>query len=292
MRAVLPGTSVARLKALMAELGIRPNRRLGQNFLVDGRLLEAILEAAACDPETAVLEVGPGAGTLTAALLERGCRVLAVERDRRLASWLAGELAGEGRLRLLEGDVLRLDWRAAWCEAMRGATREMVVCNLPYAISGPLVRDLLGRERPAWERMVLLVQREFADRLLATPGEEAYGALTVLVRRYAAVERLRRVPPTAFWPVPEVDSSLVRLWPRAERPPREPFDSLVRAAFARRRKTLENTLLAWPGFGGRADRATVRRLCERAGIRPSSRAEELSVEEFERLAREAGGAEI
>ncbi|MDI3298452.1 MAG: 16S rRNA (adenine(1518)-N(6)/adenine(1519)-N(6))-dimethyltransferase RsmA [Bacillota bacterium] len=288
----LPGTSPAELKALLAELGVRPNRRLGQNFLVDGRVLRFTLEAAAAGPDAAVLEVGPGTGTLTAALLEAGSRVLAVERDRRLAAWLAGALAGEQGLRLLVGDVLRLDWRAVWRAEMGGAARALVVSNLPYAISGPFVRDLLGGDEPVWERMVLLVQREFADRLTALPGEEAYGALTLLVRRYARAERLRAVSPASFWPEPEVESALIRLWPLGERPPREPFESLVRAAFAHRRKTLENALQQWEGPGGRPDRATVRRLCQRAGVEPSLRAEELDVADFERLAREAASGGI
>ncbi|MDI3316207.1 MAG: 16S rRNA (adenine(1518)-N(6)/adenine(1519)-N(6))-dimethyltransferase RsmA [Bacillota bacterium] len=288
----LPGTSPRALKALLAELGVRPDRRLGQNFLVDARVLRSAVEAAELHAGDAVLEVGPGTGTLSAALLEAGCRLLAVERDRRLAGWLSQALAGQPAFHLLVGDVLRLDWRSAWRATFGPVERALVVSNLPYAISGPLVRDLVTADEPAWERLVLLVQREFADRLTAPPGTEAYGALTLLTRRYARVERLLRVSPASFWPEPEVESALIRLWPIRPRPPREPFESLVRVAFAHRRKTLENGLKGWRGPRGGLGRPEVERLCRRAGLDPAVRAEELDVADFERLARVVEAGEL
>jgi 16S rRNA (adenine1518-N6/adenine1519-N6)-dimethyltransferase len=265
------------LRELIARHEIVAHRRLGQNFLHDLNLTGRIARAAGTLADVTVVEIGPGPGGLTRALLAAGAgRVVAIERDRRCLAAL-GELAAAypNRLALVAGDALGLD-PTAFSEKPR-----KIVANLPYNIATRLLLGWLGQIRE-YESLTLMFQREVAERLVAAPRSKSYGRLSVLVQWLAEVEMLFDVPPRAFVPPPKVTSSLVRILPRSE--PVAPaaklaLERVTAAAFGQRRKMLRTSLkpLGLP----------VDQLLEHAGVAPSARAEELSVAEFCAIARAA-----
>ena len=252
------------------------DKRLGQHFLFDPAILDRIAAAAGPFGADPVLEVGPGPGGLTRALLERGvAELLAVERDPRCLAALAElEAAAGGRLRLIAADARQLD--IAGIAARR---RLVIVANLPFNIGTELLLGWL-HALDAVRRMVLMFQKEVAARLVAPPGSAAYGRLSVLAGRLCRVERLFDLPPGAFTPPPRVHATVVRLTPREDRPPAAllaAIERVTRAAFGQRRKMLRSSLRI---LG--VDPVT---LCEAAGVDPGQRAQELPIEAFERLAR-------
>ncbi|MFB3817202.1 MAG: 16S rRNA (adenine(1518)-N(6)/adenine(1519)-N(6))-dimethyltransferase RsmA [Candidatus Methylomirabilales bacterium] len=279
---------LARTRALLDAHGLAPRKARGQHFLIDPRVRDAIVQAADVTPGSTVLEVGPGTGVLTEALLRAGARVLAVELDRGLAGLLQETLGGHPGLTLWVEDALRLDFAARLRDhPARGAIR--VVANIPYYITSPLILHLL--EQPGLFRLLALtIQREVAERLAAGPGEKAYGALTLACQYRAEVRTALHIPRGAFYPVPEVESRLVRLDVRPAPPVRVPSPerlfAVVRAGFGQRRKTLRNALR---GAGWTA--APVEAALAAAGIAGSRRAETLSLEEFARLAAALPGPE-
>jgi 16S rRNA (adenine1518-N6/adenine1519-N6)-dimethyltransferase len=224
----MPGGG-ARVRALLNELGVRPDHRRGQHFLVDDSVLTRQVQAAQLDSSDTVLEIGAGLGVLTRELAERAGTVVTYESDRRLAEHLREEVPGNVDLRA--EDALKAEW----------PSMDKVVANIPYSISSPLLFRIL--ETPM-ALAVLLLQREFADRLVAKPRTKAYGRLTVSTARLAKVELLEVVPPTAFYPQPKVESALVRLVPeeRFQVTDRALFDELLRVVFSARRKMLKNSL--------------------------------------------------
>jgi 16S rRNA (adenine1518-N6/adenine1519-N6)-dimethyltransferase len=256
-------------------------RALGQHFLVDGQVVERTLELASLAPGVPVLEIGPGRGALTRKLLQRGHPVLAVEIDPELAAAL--DRLDDERLEVVRADFLALD------AASRERFPRVVVANLPYA-TGTAILERLLEDPGRIDRMVVMLQREVADRLCAEPGSRAYGALTVLTALHARVRHGFRVPPGAFRPPPEVDSSVIRIdvdpAPRAEVRDEAGFRQVVRAAFAQRRKTLRNAL------GARFGREAAERALERAAIDPGRRAETLDLDEFARLAAAIGSGPL
>ncbi len=252
--------------------------RLGQHFLFDPRILSRIADAASLTPRDAVLEIGPGKGTLTAILAARAGSIIAIEKDPRLAADLGARFAGSN-VRLLEGDALEVPWPDV-----------TVVCgNIPYQITSPLIERALTPPRP--RVVVFLVQREVALRLAAAPGSKTYGALSVGVQLVARVEKLFTVRAGAFRPPPRVESAVVRLTP-LERPvaasPAEEAATraLIRAVFQRRRQQLQRSLRE--AFD--LQPSTVGGLLAAAGFNPASRAEELSPAEFVTLARALAAA--
>lgn len=263
--------------------GLRPKRSFSQNFLVARGVVERIADAVARPGPGTVVELGPGLGTLTAALLRRGLDVVAVERDREMIAVLEADLGAEPRLRVVPGDAATVDLAAL---APPGATLR-VAGNLPYAATGAILRNLLAH-RGAFDHAVLMMQREVRDRLLASSGTKAYGALTVFVTAGADVESLFLVPRGAFHPAPRVTSAVVRVSPR--HPPRaeetDAFRRVVRAAFQERRKTLRNALLS----DGILGRDAVDEALSAGGIDGRRRGETLSVEELAGLARSLTGA--
>ncbi|MGO0121641.1 16S rRNA (adenine(1518)-N(6)/adenine(1519)-N(6))-dimethyltransferase RsmA [Desulfothermobacter acidiphilus] len=277
------------VRALLARLGIRPRKRWGQHFLVCRGVLDKVIAAAELSPSDTVVEIGPGLGVLTSRLLERAGRVLAIELDPLLAAWLRSQLGDHPRLTLVCADALQCDLESMVLAA-GGTAPYKVVANLPYYLTSPLLVRLLTS---SWSvgLMVLMVQKEVALRLLATPGTKEYGSLSVLVQYRAVPSLVALVSPRNFYPPPEVDSAVVRLQVRT-RPPvevgdEELFFRLVRAAFAQRRKTLLNALAAaCPEWGKEGWRERLRA----AGIDPGRRGETLSLEEFARLARVSSGA--
>jgi 16S rRNA (adenine1518-N6/adenine1519-N6)-dimethyltransferase len=273
------------LRDLAERHGIRPTKTLGQNFIVDPNLARAIVADAAVGPGDRVLEVGAGLGSITVALADAGCDVLAVEFDRRVAPALREVVGDRPNVRIEEADAMRADWRALLAAAEAGGGEWAMVSNLPYNISVPLVVTLLERV-PAIERYVVMVQREVGERFVAGPGDDAYGTVSVRIAYRARAELVRRIPADVFWPRPNVDSVVVRLIPR---PPPVAVDPValfrvVDAGFAERRKTMTNALrrlLGVGGPGGGADDAT--RIQLAAGVDPPTRAERLSLEDFARI---------
>jgi len=263
------------LREVIRRAGLAPDKRLGQHFLLDPAILRRIALAAGPLEGATVLEVGPGPGGLTRALLEAGAaRLVAVERDPRCIAAL-GDLAAAagGRLELVEADALGFP-----IEGLAPPGALAIVANLPYNIATELLIGWL-RRADAIARMVLLFQREVALRLAAEPGRAAYGRLSVLAQLVCRVERLFDLEPGAFLPPPKVRSSLVRLVPRPDRPRAALLarvERLTAAAFGRRRQMLRRSLAPlWPD---------PQRVLEALGVPPTARAEELAPETFRRLA--------
>lgn len=258
--------------------GTRPKRALGQNFLVDPNIQRKIVRELDPRPEDVVLEVGPGHGELSQYLVGRCRRLVLVEKDRDLARGLRARWGDRPDVDVVEGDALRI----GLSEFVRDAAAVRVVSNVPYNITSPLVFAFLELE-PAAGRIVLTVQREVADRIVAPPGIKAYGALSVGVQAIAVASLAFRVGRQAFRPVPAVDSAVVRLEPRpdAAAVDRVALRTLTRACFNRRRKQLQKTLRTAPELSFAGDVGTV---LGRLSIDPSVRPEMLDPPTFVRLA--------
>jgi 16S rRNA (adenine1518-N6/adenine1519-N6)-dimethyltransferase len=254
--------------------GITLEHRLGQHLLVDRRVLEVIVEALTPGPGDAVLEIGPGIGTLTVELARRAARVVAVELDPACARVARRHTRGAGSVDVVQGDALRIE------PASLGlGSRWLAAGNIPYTITGALLTHLLEREDPP-QRAVLLVQREVAARLAAGAGD--WSLSTLAVRSLATIERITDVPPESFEPRPRVWSSVLRFTPAPawSAPERAAVLSIARAAFQMRRKTLRHGIAR--AFGGDADAAG--RALDAAGIDPGRRPGELDLEDWHRLA--------
>ena len=262
--------------------GLRPNKALGQNFLLDPGIAARIAEAATPSQGGTVLEIGAGRGALTRPLLCRAAKVLAFERDAKLTALLREQLGPTPGLELVCADALARDWRE---ELRPWPEPHTLAGNLPYVITGPVLERTVALA-PHVERAVFMVQREVAARVAAPPGSRTYGALSVFVQAAFAIDRLLTAKPGAFYPAPGVDSTVIVL--RALRPPRavesEAFRTVVRSAFGERRKMLRNT---WRALGGwsPAELADHAHAC---GIDLEARAETLDVEAFARMAARLG----
>jgi len=263
---------------VLAAHGLRPRKRLGQNFLVDPRLAQRIAEALPAG--SFVLEVGGGIGALTAPLARAARQLEVVEVDRGLAQILRERFARDAeQVKIIEGDILDLDLRAA----LEAKHPPRAICgNLPYSITTPLIERIV-EAADAWECALLMVQREYAKRLTARPGTPDYGSLTVFVAHFCDVESLFTAGAAGFYPAPNVASSVVKLQPRRS------LDSatddalllwIIRAAFAQRRKTLANSIAGQPGAPAHHDLAASIRA---AGLPADIRGERLALSDFERL---------
>ena len=240
----------AEVRGLSQALGIRPTKTLGQNFVHDAGTVRRIVRSAGVRPQDTVLEIGPGLGSLTLALLEAGARVVAVEIDPALARALPGTVADRmppaaGRLTLIQADALSITGPDSLGDAGPPPTR--LVANLPYNVAVPVLLTAL-EALPSLESVTVMVQAEVADRLAAEPGSRTYGVPSVKAAWYAAARRTLTISRHVFWPVPNVDSALVELVrrrPPATRATREQVFAVVDAAFAQRRKTLRKALAAF-----------------------------------------------
>lgn len=267
------------VRRLAAELDLRPTKQRGQNFVIDANTVRRIVRESGVGERDVVVEVGPGLGSLTLALLEVVARVVAVEVDDVLAVRLPATVAEHApdhadRLEVVLADAMTV-------QDLPGPAPTALVANLPYNVSVPVLLHLLAL-LPSLERGLVMVQAEVADRLAARPGSKVYGVPSVKAAWYADVRRAGAVGRTVFWPAPNVDSGLVA-WSRREPPTttasREQVFAVVDAAFAQRRKVLRGTLRTLAGSGERAEAALVH-----AGVSPTSRGESLEVGDFARIA--------
>ncbi|MBI5710294.1 MAG: ribosomal RNA small subunit methyltransferase A [Candidatus Eisenbacteria bacterium] len=278
------GSELTRVKRALAERGLAPRRRFGQNFLIREELAERIVEHCRLRDDDVAVEIGPGAGALTGRIAARVRRVIAVEKDAGLAAFLREELGELGRVEIVEGDFLEFDLAAA--AAAHGVEKVTVVGNIPYNITTPVIERIF-EQKHAVRGAVLLVQKEYAERLAAAAGSPEYGSLTLFARYHALLEPLMTVRAPAFWPRPGVDSMLVRFLLRDHPPVEAPSEALlfriIRGAFHMRRKQLMNTLEESLDLG----KETIERLCRHAGVDPKRRGETLTLEEFAKLARAA-----
>jgi 16S rRNA (adenine1518-N6/adenine1519-N6)-dimethyltransferase len=269
----------AQIRELAERLGVRPTKQWGQNFVVDANTVKRIVRMAGVTHDDAVVEVGPGLGSLTVALLAEAGHVTAVEVDPVLAAALPETIARlapahAAQLSLVHGDALHVD-------QLPGPPPTALVANLPYNVSVPVVLAFLERF-PSLERVLVMVQLEVAERLAAQPGSRTYGVPSVKAAWYAAVRLAGHVPRSVFWPVPNVDSglvSLVRRPPPASRASREDVFACIDAAFAQRRKTLRAALAGWAGSAPRAEA-----FLRAAGVDPRTRGEQLDIQAFADIA--------
>ena len=276
--------NVSTTRHILKSFNLRASKRLGQNFLIDKGIVDDIVCAADIAEGETVLEIGPGIGTLTQGLLEAGACVTAVELDKKLPAVLVETLAGYENLQIIQGDILKVDIS----QIMNGQPFK-VVANLPYYITSQIILTLLEKKLPI-TKLVTMVQREVAERMIATPeslsaakeSAKTHGALSVAVQFYTEPRIAFDVPPSAFLPSPEVISSVivcdVRQSPAVEVADDKFFFRVVRAAFGQRRKTLVNSL-AGAGF----TRELLLRALEISNIDPQRRAETLSLEDFAAL---------
>jgi 16S rRNA (adenine1518-N6/adenine1519-N6)-dimethyltransferase len=275
----------AEVRALAVELGLRPTKTLGQNFVHDANTVRRIVKAAQLSPEDVVCEVGPGLGSLTLGLLDVAAHVVAIEIDPRLAERLPLTVAERApelseRLTVLTADALRV-------AELADPQPTALVANLPYNVAVPVVLHLLEL-LPTLRHGLVMVQAEVADRLTAPPGNKVYGIPTVKAAWYARTRRAGSVPRSVFWPVPNVDSTLVgftRHDPPVTTASRREVFAVIDAAFAQRRKALRGALTGWAGSPMLAEQAL-----RAAGIDPTVRGETLTVVEFARIAEARGGS--
>ncbi len=280
----------------MADLGIPQNtiavlqkynfhfqKKFGQNFLIDERVLDRIISASEITKEDCVLEIGPGIGTMTQYLAERAGTVTAVEIDRALIPILEETLCDYSNVTVIHGDILKFDINQL-VQEKNGGRPIKVVANLPYYITTPIIMGLFEKQVPL-KSITVMVQREVAQRMQAQPGTKDYGALSLAVQYYAKAEVVANVPPNCFIPRPSVGSAVVRLL-RHERPPVQTKDearmfALIRASFNQRRKTLVNSL----GNAGELhiSKEQVFEALAQMGLSPTIRGESLSLEQFARL---------
>ena len=259
-------------------------KRYGQNFLIDPRVLEKIMNAAEIGPEDCVLEIGPGIGTMTQYLAERAARVVAVEIDGELIPILQETLADYKNVVLIQNDILKVDIKELAREYGNGRPLK-VVANLPYYITTPIVMGLLEGEAPV-ANITVMVQKEVADRMQAGPGTKDYGALSLAVQYYAKPYIAANVPPNCFIPRPNVGSAVIRLTLH-ETPPVQAEDpalmfKIIRASFNQRRKTLPNGIGNAPELPYTREQAAA--ALEKMGLSPAVRGEALSLSQFAELA--------
>ncbi len=283
------------LRNLFARRGVAPQHRYGQNFLIDLNIHELIVRAAELGPTDVVLEVGPGAGAMTALMAETVSAVVAVEIDPAMAQFTREAVSGRPNVRVIQADALAgkheinpvvLDNLRAGL-AIAPDRRLKLVANLPFHVATPIISNLLVHPELCPVLMVVTIQRELADRLVAEPNTDAYGALSVMVQALADVEVVRILPPKVFWPRPKVDSAVVKIVPRPEKRARIDdlpwFHAVVRRIFIHRRKNLRRVL--YSAWRGRWTKPEVDAFLESLDLTGQVRAESLNVDEWIDLAR-------
>lgn len=273
-----------RTKAILEAYGFSFKKSLGQNFLIEPNVLRNIVEAAGITSESGVIEIGPGIGALTEQSAKVAKRVLAYEIDRRLLPILRDTLAPYPHVDIYHGDVLKADVRSDVERVFEEGQDLAVIANLPYYVTTPIMMKLLEEELPV-RVMVMMMQKEVAERIAAAPGSKNYGSLSIAVQYYAEAETVFTVPKTVFVPQPNVDSAILRLIKR-DKPPVEVIDEayffeVIRGAFTQRRKTLLNNLSTY--FKDTLTKAETAAILQMLAIDPVRRAETISMAEFARI---------
>ncbi len=270
--------------AILQKYGFHFQKKYGQNFLIDPRVLDKIIEAAEIGPEDYVLEIGPGIGTMTQALADQAREVYAVEIDTKLIPILEETLKDYSNVTIVNEDIMKVDI-GALARDHNGGRPIKVVANLPYYITTPIIMALFEKEVPL-SSVTVMVQKEVADRMQVGLGTKDYGALSLAVQYYASPYIVANVPPNCFIPRPAVGSAVIRLT-RHEKPPVEVSDPdfmfrIIRASFNQRRKTLQNGLYNSPEL--QVSKEEVARALTQMGLSPSIRGEKLTLDQFARLA--------
>ncbi|WP_050613562.1 16S rRNA (adenine(1518)-N(6)/adenine(1519)-N(6))-dimethyltransferase RsmA [Bacillus testis] len=278
-----------RTKMILEKYGFSFKKSLGQNFLIDTNILQRIIDFAELDPErSGAIEIGPGIGALTEQLAKNSKKVVAFEIDQRLLPILEDTLSPYPHVKVIHEDVLKANVAQVMEEEFAALDDVMVVANLPYYVTTPIIMKLLEEKLPI-RGIVCMLQKEVADRIAAKPGTKEYGSLSIAIQYYTKAETVMIVPKTVFIPQPNVDSAVIRLTkrekPLVEVKDEDFFFTVTRASFAQRRKTIQNNLTS--GLpNGKEKKDLLLSALERAGIDPKRRGETLSIEEFGRLSDE------
>ncbi|WNS75541.1 16S rRNA (adenine(1518)-N(6)/adenine(1519)-N(6))-dimethyltransferase RsmA [Bacillus sp. DTU_2020_1000418_1_SI_GHA_SEK_038] len=274
-----------RTRAILEKYGFSFKKSLGQNFLIDTNILRRIVDHAELTEESAAIEIGPGIGALTEQLAKRSKKVVAFEIDQRLLPILQDTLSPYPNTKIIHEDVLKADVKGMIETELEGIHDIMVVANLPYYVTTPIIMKLLEDKLPI-RGIVCMLQKEVADRISAKPGTKDYGSLSIAIQYYTEAETVMIVPKTVFIPQPNVDSAVIRLTKRKEPAVsvqnEEFFFQIIRASFAQRRKTLLNNLTSYLP-DGKQKKEDILAALEQAEIEPTRRGETLSIEEFARL---------
>ncbi|MBM7614757.1 16S rRNA (adenine(1518)-N(6)/adenine(1519)-N(6))-dimethyltransferase RsmA [Alkaliphilus hydrothermalis] len=270
-------------KEMVSKYGFHFSKSLGQNFLVDYNIIEKIIRGAGITKDTNVIEVGPGAGSLTQGLSEAAKKVVAVEIDKKLIPILEDTLQGYENIKVINEDILKLDLHQLLKDEFDGGDIK-VIGNLPYYITTPIIMKFLEEKVPV-ESIIIMIQKEVADRMNAKPGNKDYGALSVAVQYYCTTEIITIVPPTVFIPQPKVDSSVIKLnvlkEPKVKVEREDIFFKVVKDAFGKRRKTLLNALSSGDL---QFNKDMVREVLKESNVDEKRRGETLSLDEFASIA--------
>lgn len=290
------------LSKRLTAAGLRPVSKYGQNFLIDLNLVELIARSAEIGPSDIVLEIGTGVGSLTSIMASQAGAILTVEIDQNLFQLASEELAPFPHVKMIQGDALKnkSTFRDDIMESIREAksrlpddSKFMLVANLPYNVATPIVSNLLHQDPPP-DRIVVTIQKELGERMVAGPGSKDYGALSIWIQATCRAEIVRILPPTVFWPRPKVDSAIVRLDVDHERrnaiPDLKYFHQTVRALFFHRRKFLRSVVIS--AMKGRLDKAAIDEILARLGHGETARAEELNLEQISDLVEALRQAEL
>ena len=272
--------SPSQIKETLDKYGFKFSKSLGQNFLIDGNIVRKIVREANITKEDYVLEIGPGMGTLTEELALNAKKVVAVELDRKLLPILDETLEGYDNVEIVYGDILKIDVKQLIEEKFNGGPVK-IVANLPYYVTTPIIGKLL-EDNLNLDSIIVMVQKEVAERMAAGPGSKSYGALSIFVNFYSHPKIVVKVPNTVFMPQPKIDSAVIKLDVKRELPDidREKFFKVVKAGFSKRRKTIINALST---YGFDLDKEVFREALEEAGIKFEERAENISIEDFVKL---------
>lgn len=273
----------SKIKNIMNQYNFRCTKSLGQNFLADPNIIQKIVQAGDLKKTDRVLEIGPGLGVLTQQIAKEVDKVVALEKDAKLLPILEETLADLDNVEVFLGDALKVDFDALVLDNDFSKSYK-IIANLPYYITTPLLFKLMENNF-TWEKMIIMIQKEVATRLSASPGTKDYGSLTLTINYYAKVEYLFKVPSNVFIPKPAVDSAVISLSKRDKPavlvPDEEFFFKVIRASFGQRRKTLLNCLTS--SFSHLGNKEELTKIIESAGINPSCRGETLRIEEFSTL---------
>lgn len=275
----------SRTKEILKKYDLQAKKSLGQNFIIDTNILENIVQSGAVDHTTTVIEIGPGIGALTEQIAKAAKEVFAFEIDGRLLPVLEDTLADYSNVKVIHEDILKVDLDKFKAKYLTDVNRLVVIANLPYYITTPIVLHLIESSLPI-ESMVLMMQKEVAERLEAHPSTKEYGSLSIAIQAYMDVDIVFTVPRTVFMPQPNIESAIVRLTPlttkRLDVKDEKLFFRITRASFGQRRKTIWNNLRR--ELNNKEQEPILKEAFTKANIDPSRRGESLSIEEFRRLA--------